>query len=216
MISNFRVFNIDLDYSAALLERALADIVLLGAVCGVLWKWPGKLMRDKIKSRRAAIGMIPKLATDMQIVLAELTPNHGTSIKDAVHRIENEILPRMQDRVDYGLEALRSYWSNGPQAMFECDEDGLIIWTNKSFQTLTSLTFSEALGRGWRSIIMPEDVEMTVSAGTAARIDGRRLDIKFRAINGKYLHVESEPLYAQKKLLGWFGTVTDITNDMKD
>lgn len=83
------------------------------------------------------------------IITKELQTNGGSSIKDALKRIENKLT---------FIEAKnKAYLSLEDEPIWESDEFGHCIWANHSYLKITGFEFNYLKNAGWISIINEED-----------------------------------------------------------
>ena len=68
------------------------------------------------------------LVDSLKQIKGELTTNGGSSIKDAINRIE-----KRQIMIDKRSKAV---FYNVEEAIFEVDQNGFILWANKSFHNI--------------------------------------------------------------------------------
>jgi len=150
----------DLDY-----QHVAELIVQLAAAAGVIWgitkipytRWQ-LWLRSKRKDRRMLDLDIPSLVTsvermraDLDRVHQELVPNHGTSLRDAINRIE-----ALAIKSDRTAEA----WLNlDERAMYMTDEKSMMTWCNRAYVTLTGRPKEELYGMGYLSTIAKHDLE---------------------------------------------------------
>lgn len=79
-------------------------------------------------------------------IAAELVPNSGSSLRDAVDRIEAWLL-----WVDGRAKALME--GDRTAAMFETNRDGDLKWANQTFVTWTGLPVTVLYGGGWSNAV---------------------------------------------------------------
>lgn len=85
----------------------------------------------------------------LQNIAAELRPNHGTSIKDSLDRIEaRQVTHEQRWRI-----ALYDH----DKGIVELDGDGRLVWCNRTFREITGRDTEELQGTGWALAIAPED-----------------------------------------------------------
>lgn len=98
----------------------------------------------------------------LHVVFQEVTPNHGSSIKDKINKLEiavnrnNELTEKIFFRQRWLME-------NQDSPIFETDKDGSFIWVNERFARLFLKSSSFFLGNGWKNVIHPEDREKVES-----------------------------------------------------
>lgn len=146
----------------------------------------------------------------LDIIYKELLPNSGSSLKDAVNQIRNTV---------HTIEKRQRAWlSYEDQGIYETDENGLCIWTNRAYLKMLNATFDEVQGNGWKNFIHPKNREFVFSEWDAAVEDKR--DFK---TNIKYLSATNDEVcgtceaFAIKdnngKLTGYVGVITQVSLD---
>lgn len=85
----------------------------------------------------------------VQSVLAEFKPNGGSSLRDAINRIQNTmvVIDARQWALVAGLK----------DPMWESDARGGCARANRALLDLTQRNFDELRGSGWENIVCPED-----------------------------------------------------------
>lgn len=116
-----------------------AGTALMGFVI-LLWKKIVKPTIDVYTNWKLALEKIEK-------IFFEVTPNGGTSIKDAVRRIEKEAA--------LSRERFKAMYAEDSAAVFESDSEGKFIWVNRTFCRLTERSPDQLLGSGWHNAICP-------------------------------------------------------------
>lgn len=139
-------------------------------------------------------------------IYSEITPNHGSSIKDKVNKIETRINEQNEsiDKI-----SKRQYWilDNEPRCLFETDDEGRFLWINKSFKDLIKRDTEFVLGFGWKNIIHDEDREVVVDKFASCIKDGITYEDWFRIcdINGNCYSVKCIATKAETN--GYIGTL---------
>lgn len=87
-----------------------------------------------IKKIKETVNIIEKLQE-------EFRPNGGNSLKDAISRIERNLLIERETR--------RALSMASDIISFEADSKGLYIWINKAFMDISGLSSSDAENYGW-------------------------------------------------------------------
>lgn len=103
-----------------------------------------------------------------------------------------------------------------PVGIFRADLKGNAIFLNRQWFAITGMEARDALGNGWAKSLHPED-RTKVENNWNAFINGAKFELEYRYINqktekihwvfGRAVRLESE----DKKLLGFIGTIEDIT-----
>jgi len=123
-------------------------------------------------------------------IFEELTPNHGSSIKDKINRMdkqlsENTLLTtRIFDRQRWILD-------NENIIVFESDNEGKCVWANKKYCDWLKRDDKYFLGHGWKNAIHPDDRERTSEYWETCVKDGRDSENLFRMVDrdGKIYNV---------------------------
>ena len=188
---------------AALGTAGAALVVLFGGKgpLAAIARWRdavfGAAVRPLMSGARAE-----KLA---QAILLELKTNGGSSLKDAINRIEERQV-RMDGRIALMLTP------DDAVAAFEADGDGLCVWISPAHAKLTGRALDEVQGRGWLSFVHADDAEHVREAWTSAVTGGWPFSTRFRIVHrdGATVHVHStaNPLTAGLRTVGWSGLIT--------
>ncbi len=106
-----------------------------------------------------------------------------------------------------------------PQLVWMCTPDGLNTYFNQRWVDYTGLTLEESYGRGWNTPFHPDDKQVAWDAWNHAVATGDtyRVESRLRAADGSYrwFLMRGVPLRdAERRVVKWFGTCTDI-DDMK-
>lgn len=183
--------------------------VIGGAAVGlrVLWSLLKKL-RDKTKDMIGISELktdLNKVAERLDFIVSELLPNGGSSMKDALCRIEKSIAltnerqrARMLDSVDM---------------VFETDPDGNCIWVNRTYARVTKRLPAEILGHGWVNAIAKADRERVQVEWYKAVEENREFDLEFdfATPDGDRIpaHVRSYKMKDDnQETVGYLGSVT--------
>lgn len=131
-------------------EAVVLAAAVLTAVVAVFTNmrkiWDGGVMTlrwvtDRIGLPSKVLRLLESQGGAIREIQAELKPNGGTSLRDAVNEIRH-----MASVAD-----VRSHLSREvcPYAMYECAPDGKCIWVNEALCQLFGLDAEDALGYGW-------------------------------------------------------------------
>ena len=106
--------------------------------------------------------------------------------------------------------------NNIPQLAWMADPTGHIFWYNRRWYAYTNTTFEEMEGWGWEKVHHPEHLARVVEKWSAALAAGTPWEDTFplRGADGRYRWFLSraEPIRdADGRILRWFGTNTDVT-----
>ena len=129
---------------------------------------------------------------------------------------------REQARLREGEARFSTIANAIPQLAWMTDSDGAIIWYNQRWYDYTGTTANDMRGWGWKSVHHPDHVERVdrhLRDSFKAEIDWEDT-FPLRAADGSYnwflsraLPIREEPdeVHPTGRILGWFGTNTDIT-----
>jgi PAS domain-containing protein len=147
-----------LNYDYSKLYYAGAILVAIGAFLGrslfKLIKW--------IKNEGESL---KKDREKLHIVFQELTPNHGSSIKDAVNSLKTDVECVKKDVKKNNemteILAAQQNWVLEHQKMptFKSDSDGMCVWVSENYAQLFGRSPYYFMGNGWKNVIFPEDRE---------------------------------------------------------
>lgn len=142
----------------------------------------------------------------------QVTQNGGTSLLDAINRIESSIA---------GLTAINEATQQLSQSpMFRTDKDGHCVWVNTAYNLITGKPLEDLKGHGWISLIHEEDRETVRSEWELAVKDVRRFELPYKVINDRmgttYLvKCTSYPILVKNEITGYIG-VWSIINKIVD
>ncbi|MGB3265518.1 MAG: PAS domain S-box protein [Microcoleus sp.] len=103
-----------------------------------------------------------------------------------------------------------------PQIVWTALPDGAIDYYNQRWFEYTGMTLEETQGWGWQPVLHPDDVENTLERWKTTVQTGGDYDVEYRfkrASDGAYRwHLgRAIPVRdAERKIIKWFGTCTDI------
>lgn len=123
---------------------------------------------------------------------------------------------RLHDQLQQSEERFRMLADNMAQLAWTCAELGNVTWYNQRWLDYTGLSFEEMKNWGWTKVHHPYHVDRVVASVTRSRESGEIWEDTFplRGKDGQYRWFLSraEPIRdEQGKLVRWFGTNTDIT-----
>lgn len=140
---------------------------------------------------------------NIDAILKEFRPNGGSSLKDQISRIENNI-----DILDVKVAAVAlatnvGYWKS--------DANGKAIEVGRSLCSILGRTEAEIKGSNWVTIIHPNDREAVKSEWDSAVEDGRDFEMVYRFVkpDGSIQKVKgsAHAMFKDDKLIGFFGTL---------
>ena len=116
-------------------------------------------------------------------------------------------------------ERFRMLADNMAQLAWTCDKLGNVTWYNQRWLDYTGLSFEEMREWGWTKCHHPDHVDRVVASVTRSRDSGEVWEDTFplRGKDGQYRWFLSRAipiLDEQGKILRWFGTNTDVTEQL--
>lgn len=152
------------------------------ALLGIFRKWIAKLITSFFVWVKA---MCPgkSIMKRLDEIQAELKPNHGASIKDALNRIETK-LTVMHSRINI-IQAAHDIMADTLNVCrFAMDENGIINFINRPLKKLLGITDDEQWLRGsWINLVVEEDREKIQKARAQAIKNKVGYHIDFRVRN---------------------------------
>lgn len=136
----------------------------------------------------------------LQVIRAELQPNGGSSMCDAVHAI---------------AAAQRARDERDDDPLFWADAAGRVTHVNRSFQQLVDKSREELVGSGWINAVAVSDRERVLEAWRDAVTEARDLDDVFQLIDNEenvapyHLHA-ARLLGPSGRLLGYYGVLREL------
>ena len=141
-------------------ERVIALLVVMAGFARAAWSGIMYMRRIAETLRR------------LEETSTELLPNHGSSLRDVIDRIEQMVVMNEQRH--------RAILEESGQSAWEADARGGFVWGSKAFLELTDRTWAEMDGTGFATCIDPGEREFVWGEWMAAVADARNLDIRFR------------------------------------
>lgn len=107
-----------------------------------------------------------------------------------------------------------------PVGIFRTLPNGYTTYVNPKWTELSGISAENALGDGWLSAVHPEDRELLAATWNTEKHQNKTsvAEYRFLHIDGREVAVlgQAEPEFdANNKLIGFFGTITDITERKK-
>ena len=137
--------------------------------------------------------------------------------------IRSDAQTRRADQIARESEArFRTIANNIPQLSWMTDSGGSIVWYNQRWYDYTGTSLPEMAGWGWRKVHHPDHIERverrfrhSIDAAEAWEdtfpLRGRDGDYSWFLSRAMPIHDEPDEAHPNGRLLGWFGTNTDIT-----
>jgi PAS domain S-box-containing protein len=185
------------------------DVVALmvASVTAAIFLWR-KALLPTIRGVRKILTEIDTMADSrikINSIYNELHPNGGSSIRDAINRIEMRLVQVEQKQNVYLLES--------PQGIYETDSDGNYIGVNRTFLRMVARTEKEVLGRGWVHCIAEHDKDKVKKAWDEAVEHGMEFSMIYDMmdVDGEVFKVNAiaYPMESPttKQIIGWLGTI---------
>ena len=109
----------------------------------------------------------------------------------------------------------RAIGDASPVGIFVVDADGRDSYVNRRYRQITGLTSRGTRDRGWRELVHPDDREQVLRDWDEAVAAGRRFEADYRYVREDgscvWAHVKANPFWEDAEVLGYVGTVEDIT-----
>ncbi len=127
---------------------------------------------------------------------------------------------RMEERLRRSEEEFRSMAENISQLAWMTDREGWIYWYNKRWFDYTGTTLEEMQGWGWQKIHHPDHVDRVTDLFKRHIESGEPWEDTFplRGADGEYgwFLSRAQPIRDEDgKIIRWFGTNTDITEQKR-
>jgi PAS domain S-box-containing protein len=116
---------------------------------------------------------------------------------------------------DVSYAQFRALANSIPNLAWMAHPDGWIFWYNQRWYDYTGTTPEEMVGWGWQAVHDPELLPEMLARWTGSLTTGEPFEMTFplRRADGSYrmFVTRAEPLKENGRIVGWFGTNTDIT-----
>ena len=131
-----------------------------------------------------------------------LKPNGGSSVRDALDRIENKL-----KKVEATQRAMLDLQEESSGHFLACSE-GNIFWVSDIFCQILETSREQCLGAKWLTSIIDAD-QAFVHQHWDLKLDTRKpADITFSTIKGRSVRLRAVPIIdSEDKLLGFVGNI---------
>ncbi len=189
------------------IDQWVAVLGPVGAALGLLWKYYLKSRFLEIKNAHNNLHILVSYLPKIEAIEAELKPNGGSSVRDAINRIEAKLT--LQDQK---LFALMKVMSHG---IFITDVNGNWVDVNLTLCRITNRTESELKEKEWLTWIADSDRINVDNQWNLCVKNKMSCDVEFDVIlpddTIKSLRIITHPLKNDKgEATGFFGTVYEI------
>lgn len=136
-------------------------------------------------------------------IIAQFNNNGGSSLRDAIDRVEMRLLMNEQRHKALLLET--------PNGVWEADEQGARTWVNRTCCQILRRTSEELLGLGWQDFVAQDDLERVRTEWNNAVNNRKAFHCHFKYTlpdnSTIKVFVKAHPLIDNKGVLrGWIGT----------
>jgi PAS domain S-box-containing protein len=181
------------------------------------WSFPIHTAAGKFVGTLAIYSRQPREATKRDVELGSLL-THTASIIVSRHK-ETESRKKAEQALRESEERFRMLADNMAQLAWTCDKLGNVTWYNQRWLDYTGLSFDEMRDWGWTKCHHPDHVDRVVASVTRSRESGEVWEDTFplRRKDGQYRWFLSRAIPirdAEGNVLRWFGTNTDVTDQL--
>lgn len=152
----------------SLAEQVGAGIALLGSLMVLTTKFHRKII---VPTRR----WLAQAEETHKIVSEQLLTNGGSSLRDAINRIEHQYMDHKA-----GFHSWMTLVTEAKSGMFEANKAGQCTWTNPIYKMWTGRMEEELAGDAWVGTIFPADRDMVVEGWEEAVKQQRDFSGTFR------------------------------------
>ncbi len=127
---------------------------------------------------------------------------------------------RMEEQLRLREQELSTLADTIPQLAWMADSQGNVFWYNRRWYAYTGSTPEESLGGGWKKFHHPEHLERAAERYGEAIRSGQPWEDLFplrgKAGEWRWFLSRAQPIHdEQGKVVRWFGTNTDITDELE-
>ena len=194
-------------------------VVTVGSafIVGVWARWLYPLPR-KIRAHLADV--IQRVVhAETASIKAELKPNGGASLRDAVDSLRKE---QLQILVAIRHHSVREWVMRGfedrDRGFFETDSNGKLTHISQQVQQWTGRSMTELEGDRWISIIIPAMRESVKRWWTATWSDGSygEMDQQYIGTDGRHIRVRvfAAPVIDNGTYIGHVGSITRLDDEL--
>lgn len=172
-----------------------ATITALTVILGAFWRYLVKPLWHGLQ----------ELKSILQFIAAELRPNGGSTIRDAVNRMESGIRSA-NTKIDLvGARQLARH-NLEDTGIWETDTNGHFKYVNPAMSRLAGALPADFMGLGWKTLVHPMNRAELGTSWKSAVEDRRDFDFEFRFVNGVEVRVSGERMFGPNgELIGWIG-----------
>lgn len=156
---------------------------------------------DKVKEKQDS------LDKKLDFIVSQLSPNGGTSLRDAITRLEKH--QRIAE------SKMAQYLDTKDAAIFETNELGLYTWVSRSYESLVGRPKSDLLKYGWTVAIVAEDLDAVRHEWSLAIEQKRIFESSYRIDkHGKIIRCKCKaiPAFFNDEVIAWTGILMEEPN----
>ena len=149
--------------------------------------------------------------------IAELALKFSLERQDELNRVLSKQieLVKVQDKTIEKIKEFKFMTDAIPQIVWTATPDGSADYFNEHWYSYTGLNTDETLGRGWLSILHPDDLPQLSTVWRNAMAAKEEFEIEYRFKNGKDNNYKwhlgrGVPMMEGGEVVKWFGSSTDI------
>ncbi|MDO9257496.1 MAG: PAS domain S-box protein [Bacteroidales bacterium] len=172
-------------------------------------------IKQDITQRKQAEQEIHNLNSNLEHKIDERTSQLALTNADLQKEIEER--NRIQDALSKSEKNYRSVVENVNEVIFKTDADGLWLFLNKSWESITGFTVEESLGKSFANYIHPDDRQRNmelVEPLMKREKEYSRHEVRYITRDGGFRWIEvfsRLSLNENDEVTGTYGTLQDIT-----
>lgn len=170
---------------------------------------------DSICLGAESIKAVEGMKSILDSILAEMKPDHGHSLKDAVIRLEAAV-GAIQSEVRHIRASAEMASDSAGALLWRADKNGKVLWVSKAIKEhLGEVNDSSFLGWSWLNLIHHDDRERVRERWEEAIEDQSEVVDEYRAVGqgGFIYHVAAyaRPVMVNGQVDGWQGSHRVVT-----
>jgi len=200
--------------------ETLGGIISIITIIGSFWGGYEKIIKPALKRRKELLEHREQNAIIMQEavgkldrVLKEVLPNSGSSLRDSINRMENNI-SNLNNKVDNLEETHRIALNMQQIAFWISGKLGEVTYASPAMCKLVRRVESEMLGNGWISCISHEDTRRISEAWEDSVNENRTFDEIYTFTSGensiKVHGIAFHKKNTKGEYVGSYGTLTKL------
>lgn len=181
-------------------------VLQLAALVGAITTITGAAVAFHHKVVRPVLALVAdmrKTHATVERILLQIGPNGGASLRDSVDRIEHAIA--LAERRQ------RAMLQDQPHGVLEFDEEGAVLWVNRTYLRWSGRTMEESVGTGWVNAVHAGDRNRVVEEWRAAVAEARDSASEHRILrpdgDAVPVRVQTYAIRAEGLIMGWLSLV---------